>query len=86
MNKEDVVHIHMEYFSVIKKNELCHRSTMDGPRGYHTQCSKPDKDQYHVTHYVWKVKKKKGTNELLYKRETDSQISENKFMVTKGER
>ena len=60
MNKEDVVHIHMEYFSVIKKNELCHRSTMDGPRGYHTQCSKPDKDQYHVTHYVWKVKKKKG--------------------------
>ena len=48
----------MQYYSVIKKNELCHRSNMDGPRGYHTRRSKPDKDRYHVTRYVWEVKKK----------------------------
>lgn len=45
---------------------------MDGPRSYHTRRSKPDKDRYHVTRYVWEVKKK-GANELIYKRETDSQ-------------
>ena len=26
----------------------------------------------YVTHYVWEVKKEMGTNELIYKRETDS--------------
>ena len=34
--------------------------------------------------YVDSKKKKEGTNELIYKRETDSQ-TENKFMVPKGE-
>ena len=30
--------------------------------------------------------KKNEINKLIHKTETDSQISENKFMVTKGER
>ena len=34
--------------------------------------------------YVDSTKKKEGTNELIYKREIDSQ-TENKFMVPKGE-
>ena len=53
---------------------------MDGPRDDHIKWSKSDK--YHTT-YMWNLKKKKkDTNELIYKPGTDSQRK--KVMVTKG--
>ena len=48
---------------------------MDRPRDYHTKWSKPDRERqilYDIT-YMWNLKKKNDTNELIYKRETDSQ-------------
>ena len=34
---------------------------------------------------MWNLKKKKDTNELIYKTEVDSETLENKYMITKGE-
>ena len=62
----------MEYYSAVKKewdNAIC--SNMDGPRDYHTNWSQTEKQIYHL--YV-ESKKKNDTNELIYKRETVSQI------------
>ena len=47
---------------------------MDGPGGYHTKWSKSHRERqisYEIT-YVQNLKKK-DTNELIYKTETDSQ-------------
>ena len=51
VDKEDVVYIHNEYYSAIKKeqnNAIC--SNMDGPRDDHTEWSKPDRERqiYHL--------------------------------------
>ena len=56
---------------------------MDGPRDYHTKCSKSDREKqvsYDIT-YMCDVLN--DTNELIYKTETLIDI-ENKFIVTKG--
>ena len=44
---------------------------MDGPRDYHTQWSKSDKDNYHVISLIYGILKH-VTNGLIYKTETDS--------------
>ena len=62
-------------------NAIC--SNMDGPRDYHTKCSKSDREKqvsYDIT-YMCDVLN--DTNELIYKTETLIDI-ENKFIVTKG--
>ena len=49
---------------------------MDGPRDYHTNWSKSDRERqilYDITH-TWNLKNKNDTNELPCKTETDSQI------------
>ena len=67
----------MEYHSAIKKewnNAIC--SNMNGPRDYHTKWSKADRERrvwYDIT-YMWNLKKKKDTNELIYETETEPQI------------
>ena len=35
VDKEDVVHIHMEYYSAIKRKEIM--AYLDGPRNYHAK-------------------------------------------------
>ena len=48
---------------------------MDGPRGYHHQVKLDSEKQ---TSYMWiQKKKKKDTNELIYRRETDPQTLKN---------
>ena len=81
------IYIHtytMEYYSAIKKewnNAIC--SNMDGPRDYHTKQSKPDKDKYHITSLIrGSTKKKKDTNELIFK--TDSQTYKTNLWLSKG--
>ena len=54
-------------------------SNMDGPRDSHT---KSDKDKYNITYME---SKKKDTNELIYKTETDLQTSKISLWLTKGE-
>ena len=37
MDKEGVVHIYMEYYSAIKRNEIVQFADMDRPRDCHTE-------------------------------------------------
>ena len=56
-----------------------------GPRDCHTEWSKSDRERqisYDIT-YMWNLKKK-GTNELIYKAETDSQTLEANLWLPKG--
>ena len=52
-------------------NAIC--SNMDGPRDYHTEWSKSDKDKYHMISLIGGIWKIKWPNELIYKTEKDSQ-------------
>ena len=47
---------------------------MDGPRDYHTEWSKADREIYisHITH-SWNLKTN-DTNEFIYKTEAESQM------------
>ena len=56
---------------ILRNNAIC--SNMDGPRYYHTKWSKSDGERwipYDITS-MWHLKY--DTNELIYKKETDSQ-------------
>ena len=55
---------------------------MDGPRDYHTQRSKSDREirMLYIT-YIWNLKY--DTNELIYETVANSQ-TENKLLVDKG--
>ena len=74
MDKEDAVYIYNVILLSHKKewnNANC--SNMDGPRGYHTKWHKSDRQRqisYDIT-YLWNLKN--DTNELIYKREPNSQ-------------
>ena len=48
MDKEDVVHVYMEYYSAMKKRNSAICSNMDGPRDCHTEWRKSDKDKDHM--------------------------------------
>ena len=54
---------------------------MDGPRDYHTNRSKSDKNKY-IT-YMWNLKKKNDTNEIIYKTEMDSQTLKTNVWLSK---
>ena len=57
MDKEDVVQMYNGILLSHKKernNAIC--SNMDGPRDYHIEWSKSDKDKYDIT-YMWNLKK-----------------------------
>ena len=78
MDKKDVVQIYSGILLSHKKeqnNAIC--SNMDGPRDYQTKWSKSDRERqilYDIT-YMWNLILKNDANELIYKTETDSQIS-----------
>ena len=55
-------------------NAIC--SNMDGPRDCHTERSKSDTERqisYDIV-YMWNLKKKKSSNEPIYKTEIESQM------------
>ena len=64
----------MEYYSAIKEehnNAIC--SNMDTTRDSHAKCSKSERERqtsYDIA-YMWNLKY--GTNEPIYKTQTDSQ-------------
>ena len=45
---------------------------MGGPGDDHSEWIKSEKDRYHMTSHMWKLKKK-NTSQLIYKIERDSQ-------------
>ena len=86
MDKEDVVHIYNGILLSHKKewNNAIY-SNMDGPRDYHTKWSKSDGERQisYVITSMWNLVKN-DTNELIYKTETDSQISKSNLWTPKG--
>ena len=80
MQIKTIMRYHPEHFrtAVMPFAAIC------GPRDYDTKQSKPDKEKHHMIPLLCRMlKKKKDTNELIYKTETDPQNA-NKLMVTKG--
>ena len=75
----------MEYYSAIKKeqnNAIC--SNMDGPRDCHTEWSKADREgqiSYDIAS-MWNLKK--GTNELIYKTETVTDVENLQYQGVRG--
>ena len=63
----------MEYYSAIKKNEIMPfaKTWIDLQIVILNEISQKEKDKYHDITYMWNLKY--DTNELIYKRETDSQ-------------
>ena len=64
----------MDYYSAIKKewnNAIC--SNMDGPRDYHTEWSKSNRERQILYDIIFMWNLKKNTNESIYKTEIDSQ-------------
>ena len=67
-----------------RSNVIC--SNLDGPSDYHTKWSKSDRERqisYDITP-MWNPILKNYTNELIYKTETDSQISKTNLWLPKG--
>ena len=84
MDKEDVMHIYNGILSSHKKewnNAIC--SNMDGPRDYHSEWSKSDRErQISYDHtYVWNLKKK--WYKLALQNRNRFTDTENKLLVTK---
>ena len=55
---------------------------MDGPRDYHTEWSKSDKDKYYMISHMWNLKN--NTNGFIYKTGTDSQTQKANLWLPKG--
>ena len=61
-------------------------SFLFGPRDYHTKWSKPDRERqvsYDIT-YMWNLKIKNDTNELIYKTEINPQTQKTNLLLPKG--
>ena len=73
----------MEYYSVIKKNKIMPLAAtwMQLEIIILSEVRQKEKDKYDIT-YMWNLKY--GTNELIYKTETDSQRSD--LWLPRGER
>ena len=75
----------MEYYSAIKRNkiELSVVRWMDLESVIPSEVSQKEKDKYNndITH-MWNLKY--DTNELIYKAETESQISKTNLRLPKG--
>ena len=57
---------------------------MDEPRDIRTRCSKSENESQ-IAYIIYLQNLKYDKNKLIYETETDSQITENKLIVTKGE-
>ena len=75
----------MEYYSAIKKDEVMPFAAtwMQLEIIRLSELSQKEKDKYHMISLICRIWHKYGTNELIYKTETDSDI-ENRLVVAKG--
>ena len=49
-----------------------------------SEVSQTKKDKYHNIMYMWNLKKKKGTNELIQKTEIESQMQKTNLQLPRG--
>ena len=85
IDKEDVVHIYNGIlFSHTRErnNAIC--SNMDGPRDYYTKWSKSNRERQILYDITYMCNLKKDTNELIYRREANSQTSKTNLWLPKG--
>ena len=82
MDKEDLVHIcnAMEYYSAIKKNKIMPFAATWMDMEIIILSEARQRQVSYAIAYMQNLKKN-GTNELIYKTETDSQTSGMKFWV-----
>ena len=77
MCKRIHTHTHTQHNEILlshkieQNNAIC--SNMDGPRNYHTQRSKSERQRQIPYDIIYKRDTKYDTNEHIYKVETDSQ-------------
>ena len=66
----------MEYYSAIKKNKIMPFAAtwMDLEIVILNEVSQTQKDKCHMITLIYGILKKKGTNELIYKTEVESQM------------
>ena len=70
----------MEYCRAVKRNKaIC--GNMRELRDYHTKWGNSEKDRYYIT-YVWHPEN--NANQLIYKRETDSQPYRTNLWLPRG--
>ena len=80
LDKEDIRPYTMEYYSAVKKN---------GMMPFAAACMDleiiilSDVSQRQISYHLYMRSKKNGTNEFIYKTETDSQISKSNLQLPK---
>ena len=84
IDKEDVVHITMEYYSALKKNEIMPfaATLMNLEIIKLSEVSQTERQMPYDITYMWNLKY--DTNELIYKTETDSQTWKTNLSLPKG--
>ena len=76
MNEEDVIYTQGNITQPSKRmnNVIC--SNMDGPRDYHTKQSKSERERQITYDIIYMYNLKQDTKKCIYKRETDSQMTD----------
>ena len=70
MDEEDVVHIHMEYYSAMKKDKIMPFAAtwMELETLTLIKVSQKEKDKYHMISHIWNLIH--STNEPFHRKET----------------
>ena len=76
----------MEYYSAIKKNKIMSFAAtwMELETLILSEVSQKEKDKYHLISHIWNLIQ--GTNELMYRKETNSWTGEKTFCCQEGRR
>ena len=86
VDKEDVVHIYNGILLSHKKeqnNAPCHN--MDGPRNYHTKCSKSERDKYDMPSLTCGILKKQYKKKPYIQSRNRLTDTKTKLMITRWE-
>ena len=86
MDKENVVYIYHRILLSHKKDEIMPFTTtwMDLEIIILSEVSQTEEDKYHMISLICGILKKKDTNELIYRTETDSQTSKTNLWLPEG--
>ena len=84
IDKEDVVHITMEYYSALKKNEIMPfaATLMNLEIIKLSEVSQTERQMPYDITYMWNLKY--DTNELIYKTETDYKHGKQTYHYQRG--
>ena len=86
MDKEDVVHIYMKYYSVIKRNKtgLFVETWMDLETVIQSEVSQKEENKYRILTHIFGIQKN-GTDEPVCKAEIETQMQRTNVWTPAGE-